>query len=71
MYGVGVTKEGVKSMAQVRGNAPDNLPFKYLGLLVGGSMTRKGGWEVLIKRFNVSCQVGRLICSLLVVDLPW
>nr|KAJ0205866.1 hypothetical protein LSAT_V11C500287660 [Lactuca sativa] len=42
----------VISLASITGCAAANFPFSYLGISVGGSMSRVSSWDVIVDRFR-------------------
>lgn len=52
VIGVGVSSQEVGGFARVLSCIDENLPFNYLGLSVGGSMTRKNNWQCLVDKFK-------------------
>ncbi|GJW67195.1 RNA-directed DNA polymerase, eukaryota, reverse transcriptase zinc-binding domain protein [Tanacetum coccineum] len=52
LYGVGVTTLEVNSLASMIGCLPSNFPCTYLGLPIGGNMSRCANWGILADKFN-------------------
>ncbi|GKB17359.1 hypothetical protein Tco_0851282 [Tanacetum coccineum] len=52
LYGVGVTTLEVNSLASMIGCLPSNFPCTYLGLPIGGNMSRCANWGILVDKFN-------------------
>nr|KAJ0227112.1 hypothetical protein LSAT_V11C100004380 [Lactuca sativa] len=52
VIGVGVSIQEVGGFARVLSCIDKNLPFNYLGLSVGRSMTRKNNWQCLVDKFK-------------------
>lgn len=52
LYGIGVTTEEVEDMAQLTSCSTGKLPFTYLGLPIGSSMTYTTNWQVMIDKFR-------------------
>ncbi|KAJ9555293.1 hypothetical protein OSB04_009907 [Centaurea solstitialis] len=52
LSGVRVAKEEVKNMARRLNCKEDSLPFKYLGLPVGGNLNLSRNWRPLIGKFR-------------------
>jgi len=50
--GVGVRKEEIEQMARNLNCKSDTIPFKYLGLPVGGGMTKAINWQPVVDKFN-------------------
>lgn len=50
--GIGVHKEEVINMVIFSGCEEGTLSFYYLGMLVGGGMSRMSNWRVLIEKFQ-------------------
>nr|GEW90446.1 RNA-directed DNA polymerase, eukaryota [Tanacetum cinerariifolium] len=53
VFGVGVSKSEVVSMAACTGCEAGSFPFSYLGLPIGSNMSRIANWQILIDRFKV------------------
>ncbi|GKG13691.1 hypothetical protein Tco_0350651, partial [Tanacetum coccineum] len=52
IYGIGVNEEEVYNMASNVGCTAGNIPFNYLGLLIGSNMKSTASWKVLVDRFR-------------------
>ncbi|GJT13200.1 hypothetical protein Tco_0860242 [Tanacetum coccineum] len=52
LYGVGVTTLEVNSLASMIGCLPSKFPCTYLGLPIGGNMSRCANWGILVDKFN-------------------
>ncbi|GKA87761.1 putative RNA-directed DNA polymerase, eukaryota, reverse transcriptase zinc-binding domain protein [Tanacetum coccineum] len=52
VLGVGVSTEEVAQMASIIGCGVSKFPFKYLGVPVGGNMSRCVNWDVVIQKFS-------------------
>ncbi|GJY70863.1 putative RNA-directed DNA polymerase [Tanacetum coccineum] len=52
LYGVGVTTLEVNSLASMIRCLPSNFPCTYLGLPIGGNMSRCANWGILVDKFN-------------------
>ncbi|GKE33037.1 RNA-directed DNA polymerase, eukaryota, reverse transcriptase zinc-binding domain protein [Tanacetum coccineum] len=52
IYGIGVNEDGVYNMASNAGCIVGNIPFNYLGLLIGSNMKSIASWKMLIDRFR-------------------
>ncbi|GJQ97442.1 RNA-directed DNA polymerase, eukaryota [Tanacetum coccineum] len=52
LMGVGVPMGEITEMASIIGCEASTIPFIYLGVSVGGNMTRIGGWKELIDKFK-------------------
>ncbi|GJZ49248.1 RNA-directed DNA polymerase, eukaryota, reverse transcriptase zinc-binding domain protein [Tanacetum coccineum] len=52
VLGVGVSAEEVAQMASIIGCGVSKFPFKYLGVPVGGNMSRCVNWDVVIQKFS-------------------
>lgn len=52
LTGVGVPMGEISDMASIIGCEASTIPFVYLGVPVGGNMTRVGGWKELIAKFK-------------------
>lgn len=50
--GVGVSRREVGDLARELSCIDRNLPFHYLGLPVGRSITRKNNWQCLVDKFQ-------------------
>nr|KAJ0212439.1 hypothetical protein LSAT_V11C400171510 [Lactuca sativa] len=51
LLGVGVNQSEVTSLTSITGCAATKFPFSYLGIPVGGSMSRVNSWDVIMDRF--------------------
>ena len=51
LFGIWVAFGKVMSVATLTGCRPGKLPFSYLGLPVGASMTLIKGWKPIIDKF--------------------
>ncbi|KAJ9546920.1 hypothetical protein OSB04_019463 [Centaurea solstitialis] len=52
VMGVGVRKEEIDRMARFLNCKSDSIPFKYLGLPVGGGMKKASNWQPVVDKFN-------------------
>nr|GEU80731.1 hypothetical protein [Tanacetum cinerariifolium] len=52
LYGVGVTTLEVNSLASMIGCLPSKFLCTYLGLPIGGNMSRCANWGILVDKFN-------------------
>ncbi|GJV39575.1 putative RNA-directed DNA polymerase, eukaryota, reverse transcriptase zinc-binding domain protein [Tanacetum coccineum] len=52
IYGIWVNEEEVYNMASNAGYTTGNIPFNYLGLLIGSNMKSIASWKVLVDRFR-------------------
>ncbi|GJU96537.1 putative RNA-directed DNA polymerase, eukaryota, reverse transcriptase zinc-binding domain protein [Tanacetum coccineum] len=52
IYGIGVNEDEVYNMASNAGCIAGNIPFNYLGLLIGSNMKSIASWKMLIDRFR-------------------
>ncbi|GJR03016.1 reverse transcriptase domain-containing protein [Tanacetum coccineum] len=52
LYGVGVTSLEVNSLASMICCLPSKFTCTYLGLLIGGNMSRCANWGILVDKFN-------------------
>ncbi|GJW17842.1 RNA-directed DNA polymerase, eukaryota [Tanacetum coccineum] len=43
----------VQRLALLTGCNPNTIPFVYLGMPIADSMSKKKGWDILVKRFNI------------------
>nr|KAJ0209415.1 hypothetical protein LSAT_V11C400194270 [Lactuca sativa] len=51
LLGVGVNQSEVTSLASITRCAATKFPFSYLGIPMGGSMSRVNSWDVIVDRF--------------------
>ena len=52
VLGIGVANDEVAFMANIIGCGASKLPLKYLGIPVGGSMSRSSSWNAIIQKFH-------------------
>ncbi|GJR12603.1 RNA-directed DNA polymerase, eukaryota [Tanacetum coccineum] len=52
VLGIGVTDDEVSYLANIIRCGASQFPMKYLGVLVGCSMTRCTNWKVVVKKFS-------------------
>ncbi|XP_035843169.1 uncharacterized protein LOC110887759 [Helianthus annuus] len=52
IYGIGVDRSEVESVAESIGCKPDGFPFKYLGITVGANMNRICNWRPVFDVFE-------------------
>nr|XP_043638149.1 uncharacterized protein LOC122609157 [Erigeron canadensis] len=70
MFGIGVPKTEVASVTERMRCKPETLPFSYLGVPIGASMSRIKNWSVILAL--ASKEVGGLgIGSLHALNLTW
>ncbi|GJR47768.1 RNA-directed DNA polymerase, eukaryota, reverse transcriptase zinc-binding domain protein [Tanacetum coccineum] len=53
IYGIGVNKDEVLSMASNAGCIAGDIPFNYLGLPIGSNMKSIASWKTLVDRFHM------------------
>ncbi|GJV92474.1 RNA-directed DNA polymerase, eukaryota, reverse transcriptase zinc-binding domain protein [Tanacetum coccineum] len=53
IYGIGVNKDEVLSMASNAGCMAGDVPFNYLGLPIGSNMKSIASWKTLVDRFHM------------------
>ncbi|GJU06694.1 RNA-directed DNA polymerase, eukaryota, reverse transcriptase zinc-binding domain protein [Tanacetum coccineum] len=53
IYGIGVNKDEVLSMASNAGCMAGDIPFNYLGLPIGSNMKSIASWKTLVDRFHM------------------
>ncbi|GJX17340.1 hypothetical protein Tco_0218172 [Tanacetum coccineum] len=53
IYGIGVNKDEVLSMASNDGCIAGDIPFNYLGLPIGSNMKSIASWKTLVDRFHM------------------
>ncbi|GJU56833.1 RNA-directed DNA polymerase, eukaryota, reverse transcriptase zinc-binding domain protein [Tanacetum coccineum] len=53
IYGIGVNKDEVLSMANNAGCIAGDIPFNYLGLPIGSNMKSIASWKTLVDRFHM------------------
>ncbi|GJX50612.1 RNA-directed DNA polymerase, eukaryota, reverse transcriptase zinc-binding domain protein [Tanacetum coccineum] len=53
IYGIGVNKDEVLSMASNVGCIAGDIPFNYLGLHIGSNMKSIASWKTLVDRFHM------------------
>ncbi|GJX23656.1 putative RNA-directed DNA polymerase, eukaryota, reverse transcriptase zinc-binding domain protein [Tanacetum coccineum] len=68
LYGIGVKGNEVQRMAQRIRVCQGKLPFDYLGLYVGGQMSRIKAWEGLVNRFHKRISKWKVIKEIYGVD---
>ncbi|GJR12571.1 hypothetical protein Tco_0795223 [Tanacetum coccineum] len=54
IYGIGVNKDEVLSMASNAGCMAGDVPFNYLGLPIGSNMKSIASWKTLVDHFHMS-----------------
>ncbi|GKA71975.1 arginine--tRNA ligase, chloroplastic/mitochondrial [Tanacetum coccineum] len=53
IYGIGVNKDEVLSMASNAGCIAGDIPFNYFGLPIGSNMKSIASWKTLVDRFHM------------------
>ncbi|GKC22495.1 RNA-directed DNA polymerase, eukaryota, reverse transcriptase zinc-binding domain protein [Tanacetum coccineum] len=53
LYGIGVEFSEVQRLALLNGCNPNTIPFVYLGMPKADSISKKKGWDTVVKRFDV------------------
>ncbi|GKE02037.1 RNA-directed DNA polymerase, eukaryota, reverse transcriptase zinc-binding domain protein [Tanacetum coccineum] len=53
IYGIGVNKDEVLSLASNAGCIASDIPFNYLGLPIGSNMKSIASWKTLVDRFHM------------------
>ncbi|GKC98410.1 reverse transcriptase domain, reverse transcriptase zinc-binding domain protein [Tanacetum coccineum] len=53
IYGIGVNKDEVLSMASNAGCIAGDIPFNYIGLPIGSNMKSIASWKTLVDRFHM------------------